>query len=110
VTDTQQRDGAVTLAMFVPAASQRPLRTRLPLLVLLLLTLAVGWMDALCCLAIDRTFAPIISGNILVGLAVAQGNGALLVHAVVAVLLFLVGITLGSRYPQTLPARQPVES
>jgi len=102
---TEQRQGAVTLTAFVTAPSQRALRTGL----LLLLTLAAGWTDALCYLAVGRVFASFMTGNILfVGLSIAQGNTALLVRAVVAILLFLVSVTLGSLYLQRLPARQLV--
>lgn len=111
-TDAEKRQSAVPLATFLEAASQGVVHPRFrPLALVLLLTLAAGWMDALCYLALDRTFASIMSGNIIfVGLSIAQRSTRQLVHAVVAVLLFLVGVTLGSRYLQTLPARQPVES
>jgi uncharacterized membrane protein YoaK (UPF0700 family) len=105
--DSEGREGAVTLTTFIGAPSQRALRTCL----LVLLTLAAGWTDALCCLAVGRVFASFMTGNILfVGLSIAQGNTALLVRACAAILLFLVSITLGSLYLQTLPARQPVGS
>jgi uncharacterized membrane protein YoaK (UPF0700 family) len=65
----------------------------------LLLTLAAGWTDALSYLYLDKVFASFMSGNILfLGLALAQGNGALLVRAVLAVLIFFCGITVGSLY------------
>jgi uncharacterized membrane protein YoaK (UPF0700 family) len=103
--DTEPREGALTLATFVAAPSQRALRTPM----LLLLTLAAGWMDALCYLDLGRVFASFMTGNILfVGLSIAQGNTALLMRAGAAILLFLVSITLGSLYLQALPARQPV--
>jgi uncharacterized membrane protein YoaK (UPF0700 family) len=71
------------------------LRTRL----VLILTLAAGWTDALSYLYLDKVFSSFMSGNILfVGLALAQGNGALLVRAILAVLIFFCGITLGSLY------------
>jgi uncharacterized membrane protein YoaK (UPF0700 family) len=71
------------------------IRTRL----VLLLTLAAGWTDALSYLYLDKVFSSFMSGNILfIGLALAQGNGALLVRAILAVLVFFCGITLGSLY------------
>jgi uncharacterized membrane protein YoaK (UPF0700 family) len=106
-TDAERRAGAVTIMAFIAARSQRALRVGL----LVPLTLAAGWTDALSYLAIGRVFASFVTGNILfVGLSIAQGNTPLLVRACTAVLLLLVGITLGSLYLQTLPARQPMES
>lgn len=108
--DTEGREGAVTMATFVVVLCHSTLRTRL-LLLLLTLTLAAGWTDALSYLAVGRVFASIMSGNILfVGLSIAQGNTALLLRAGVALGLFLVGVMLGSRYLQTLTARQSVAS
>ena len=97
----------MTLQAFVAAPSQRVLRTRL----LLALTLAAGWTDALNFLDLGRVFSSFMTGNILfVGIALAQGNGALLVRAALAILMFLASDTLGSLYLQMLPARQPVGS
>lgn len=106
--DAERHEDEVTLAAFVAAPSQRALRI---CLLLVLLTLAAGWTDALSYLAVGRVFASFMTGNILfVGISIAQGNPLLLVRAVVAILLFLVSITLGSLYLQTLPARQPAGS
>jgi uncharacterized membrane protein YoaK (UPF0700 family) len=94
----------VDLKAFVAASSQRMLRTRL----VLLLTLAAGWTDALSYLYLGKVFSSFMSGNILfVGLALAQGNGALLVRATLAVAIFLCSITLGSLYLGRGSQRQP---
>jgi uncharacterized membrane protein YoaK (UPF0700 family) len=78
---------------------------------LLLLTLAAGWINALCYLAVGRVFASFMTGNILfIGLSIGQGNTALLARASAAVLLYLMSITLGSLYLQSLPAQMPPES
>ena len=107
--DTEGQVGAVTMATFVAALCRSTFRTRL--LLLLTLTLAAGWTDALSYLAVGRVFASFMTGNILfIGISIAQGNLALLLRAGVTVVLFLVGLTLGSRYLQTLPIRQPVAS
>jgi uncharacterized membrane protein YoaK (UPF0700 family) len=93
--DAEPHEDEVNLKALVDASSQRMIRTRL----VLLLTLAAGWTDALSYLYLDKVFASFMSGNILfVGLALAQGNGALLVRAILAVLIFFCGITLGSVY------------
>jgi uncharacterized membrane protein YoaK (UPF0700 family) len=103
--DTEQQRGAITLTLFVADTSQRALRVGL----LLLLTLAAGWTDALCYLIVSRVFASFMTGNILfVGLALAQRDSALLARAGVALLLFLASVTLGSLSLQRLPARQSV--
>jgi uncharacterized membrane protein YoaK (UPF0700 family) len=108
--DREGWEGAVTMATFVAAMGHSTIRTRL-LLLLLTLTLAAGWTDALSYLVIGRVWASFMTGNILfVGISIAQGNTALLLRDVVAVVLFTAGITLGSRYLQTLPARQSVAS
>jgi uncharacterized membrane protein YoaK (UPF0700 family) len=103
--EVEQQEGAMTLTTFVAAPSQRALRTGL----LVTLTLASGWTDALSYLSLGRVFSSFMTGNILfVGLSIAQGNTALLVHAGATILLFLVSITLGSLYLQGQPARQAV--
>jgi len=102
---TEGHEHEVTLKAFVAASPQRALRSRL----VLLMTLAAGWTDALCYVALGRVFASFMTGNILfVGLSIPEGNTALLVRAGAAILFFLVSITLGSLYLQRLPARQPV--
>jgi uncharacterized membrane protein YoaK (UPF0700 family) len=105
--DTQRHaeghEHEVTLRAFVAASPQRALRTRL----LLLVTLAAGWTDALSFLDLDKVFASFMTGNILfVGLSLAQGNTALLVRAALAVLIFLAGVTLGFLYLDRVPDRQ----
>src|SRR2546429_4535221 len=66
-------------------------------LLLLLLTLTAAWIDMLSYLSLGRVFASFMTGNLLfIGLGVAQGNSGLLIRALVAVLVFLVGVTFGS--------------
>lgn len=66
-------------------------------LLLLLLTLTAAWIDMLSYLSLGRVFASFMTGNFLfIGLGVAQGNSGLLIRALVAVLVFLVGVTFGS--------------
>lgn len=104
-TNAEQREGAVTIMTFIEAPSRRAVRAG----VLLTLTLAAGWTDALCYLVLDRVFATFMTGNLLfVGFSLAQGNTALLVRAGVAVVVFLTSVTLGAIYLQALPARQAV--
>src|SRR5947209_17510915 len=73
-------------------------RGRIALLILLL-TLTAAWIDMLSYLSLGRVFASFMTGNLLfIGLGVVQGNSGLLIRALVAVLAFLVGVTLGSFY------------
>jgi uncharacterized membrane protein YoaK (UPF0700 family) len=102
--DAARHEEEVNLKAFVAASSQRRLLTRL----VLLLTLAAGWTDALSYVHLDKVFSSFMTGNILfVGLALAQGNGALFVRTALAVPIFLSGITLGSLYLGREADRQP---
>lgn len=66
-------------------------------LLLLLLALNAAWIDMLSYLSLGRVFASFMTGNILfIGLGVAQGNSGLVIHALVAVLAFIVGVAFGS--------------
>ena len=66
-------------------------------LLLLLLTLTAAWIDMLSYLSLGRVFASFMTGNFLfIGLGAAQGNSGLLIRALVAVLVFLVGVAFGS--------------
>jgi uncharacterized membrane protein YoaK (UPF0700 family) len=79
--------------------------------VLLLLTLAAGWTNALCYLAVGRVFASFMTGNILfIGLSIGQGNTALFVRASAAALLYLLSIMLSSLYLQPVPAQMSPEN
>jgi uncharacterized membrane protein YoaK (UPF0700 family) len=81
-------------------------RGRLALLILLL-TLNAAWIDMLSYLSLGRVFASFMTGNLLfIGLGVVQGNGGLLIRALVAVLLFLVGVTFGSFCLARVPQQQ----
>src|SRR5579864_5567872 len=76
-------------------------------LLLLLLTLTAAWIDMLSYLSLGRVFASFMTGNILfIGLGVAQGNSGLLIRALVAVLVFLVGVTFGSFCLERAPQQQ----
>jgi len=101
--DTERDTGAVTLTAWVQEPSRHALRTRL----LLLLTFAAGWTDALSYLSLDKVFSSFMTGNLLfVGIALVQGNGALLVRAALALVVFLGGVTVGSVSLGRLPQRQ----
>jgi uncharacterized membrane protein YoaK (UPF0700 family) len=64
---------------------------------LLLLTFNAGWTDTLCYLSLSHVFSSFMTGNFLfLGLALAQGKRGLLVRAVIAVLVYLIGVMCGS--------------
>lgn len=66
-------------------------------LVIALLTLNAGWIDALAFLSLGRIFASFLSGNfVFIGLGAAQGDRALMGHALVAVVAAFAGVLLGS--------------
>ncbi len=76
-------------------------------LLLLLLTLTAAWIDMLSYLFLGRVFASFMTGNILfIGVGVAQGNSGLLIRALVAVLVFLVGVAFGSFCLARAPLQQ----
>lgn len=75
-------------------------RIRIVVLVLLL-TLNAGWVDALAYLLLGHVFASFLSGNfIFIGTSLVQGKSELLIRAVLAVLGSFVGSTLGSLWLQ----------
>ena len=76
-------------------------------LLILLLTLNAAWIDMLSYLSLGRVFASFMTGNLLfIGLGVVQGNTGLLIRALVAVLVFLVGVTFGSFCLERVPQQQ----
>src|SRR5437868_5972689 len=76
-------------------------------LLLLLLTLTAAWIDMLSYLSLGRVFASFMTGNFLfIGLGVVQGNSGLVIRALVAVLVFLVGVILGSFCLEQAPQQQ----
>jgi uncharacterized membrane protein YoaK (UPF0700 family) len=81
-------------------------RGRLALLIALL-TLTAAWIDMLSYLLLGRVFASFMTGNLLfIGVGAVQGNSGLLIRALVAVLIFLVGVTFGSFCLQRGPQQQ----
>ncbi len=76
-------------------------------LLLLLLALNAAWIDMLSYLSLGHVFASFMTGNLLfIGLGVAQGNNGLLIRALVAVLVFLVGVAIGSFCLERAPQQQ----
>src|SRR5207245_8568070 len=81
-------------------------RGRIALLILLL-TLTAAWIDMLSYLFLGRVFASFMTGNLLfLGLGAAQANSGLLVRALAALLVFLVGVTVGAYCLERAPQKQ----
>src|SRR5437660_3902016 len=81
-------------------------RGRIALLILLL-TLTAAWIDMLSYLSLGRVFASFMTGNLLfIGVGAVQGNSGLLIRALVAVLIFLMGVAFGSFCLQRGPQQQ----
>src|SRR6266849_9151268 len=90
---TATAGNGITLPDLLRAAHERG---RIALLILLL-TLNAAWIDMLSYSSLGRVFASFMTCNFLfIGLGVAQGNSGLLIRALVAVLVFLVGVAFGS--------------
>lgn len=103
VVPTATAGNGITLPDLLRARHER---RRIGLL-LLLLTLNAAWIDMLSYLSLGHVFASFMTGNILfIGLGLAQGNSGLLLRALVAVLIFLVGVTVGSFCLERAPQQQ----
>src|ERR1700754_5086639 len=62
------------------------------------LTAAAGWLDALVFLHLGKVFLSFMSGNLLfVGIATGTGDGGLLARAGAALAAFLLGTAAGAR-------------
>jgi uncharacterized membrane protein YoaK (UPF0700 family) len=62
------------------------------------LTGAAGWLDALAWIFLGKVFLSFMSGNLLfLGIASGQGNGGLFARALVALAAFLLGAVAGGR-------------
>jgi uncharacterized membrane protein YoaK (UPF0700 family) len=62
------------------------------------LTAAAGWLDALAWIYLGKVFLSFMSGNLLfLGIATGQAHGGLLARAAVAIAAFMAGSALGGR-------------
>ena len=93
--------------MTLPDLLRMPHECRRIGLLIVLLTLTAAWSDMLSYLSLGRVFASFMTGNLLfIGLGAVQGNSGLLIRALVAVLVFLVGVTFGSVCLARAPQQQ----
>src|SRR5215207_9443594 len=62
------------------------------------ITAAAGWLDALAFLHLGKVFISFMSGNLLfVGIGAGTGDGGLTVRAGVVLAAFLLGTAIGAR-------------
>lgn len=74
---------------------------------ILLLTLNAGWTDLVAYLFLNKIFASFMTGNIVfIGLGLAQANSGLLIRAVVALLVNVMGVTVGALVIHQAPLRR----
>ena len=100
---TDAPGNALTLADLLRVPHERG---RIDLLIVLL-TLTAAWSDMLAFLFLGHVFTSFLTGNLLfIGLGPAQGNSGLLIRALVAVLVFLVGVACGSFCLERAPQQQ----
>src|SRR3954449_8886464 len=90
-------------------ASQRPaaaLQWKQRRALLIGLTAAAGWIDALAWIYLGKVFLSFMSGNLLfLGIATGQAHGGLLARAAAALAAFMAGSALGGRLTRRRPAR-----
>lgn len=74
---------------------------------ILLLTLNAGWTDLVAYLFLNKIFASFMTGNIVfIGLGLAQANSGLLIRAVVALLVNVMGVMVGALVIHQAPLRR----
>jgi uncharacterized membrane protein YoaK (UPF0700 family) len=74
---------------------------------ILLLTLNAGLTDLVTYIFLSKTFASFMTGNILfIWLGLAQANSELLINAVVALLVYFAGVTVGALFIHREPLRR----
>lgn len=94
-------------ALTLPDLLRSPHERRRIVLLIVLVTLTAAWIDMLSYLSLGRVFASFMTGNLLfIGLGAVQGNRGLLIRALVAVLVFLVGVAFGSFCLERAPQQQ----
>jgi uncharacterized membrane protein YoaK (UPF0700 family) len=92
-----------TLQEFLHASHSQ----RLLVILLLLARFTAGCTDVLCFLSLSHVFASFMTGNLLfIGLGAAQGNYGLLLRAIIAVLVYLLAIVIGSFVLERVPQQQ----
>jgi uncharacterized membrane protein YoaK (UPF0700 family) len=74
-----------------------------------MLTLCTGALDAVCFLRLGKVFSSVITGNLaLLGIAVGEKNGGLAANGGLALAGYAAGVALGTAFAGTAERGQPV--
>jgi uncharacterized membrane protein YoaK (UPF0700 family) len=102
-----RREGTETDEFTLRELARAPRESTHISVLILLLTLNAGWTDLVTYLFLSKTFASFMTGNILfIGLGLAQANSELLINAVVALLVYFMGVMIGALFIHRAPLRR----
>jgi uncharacterized membrane protein YoaK (UPF0700 family) len=86
-----------------------PRGTRYRDVLVVILTLCTGALDAVCFLRLGRVFSSVITGNLaLIGIAVGEKNGGLAANGGLTLAGYAAGVVLGTAFAGTAERGQPV--
>ena len=86
-----------------------PHQTRYRDLLVVILTLCTGALDAVCFLRLGKVFSSVITGNLaLLGIAVGEKNGGLAANGGLTLAGYAAGVVLGTLFAGTAERGQPV--
>ena len=86
-----------------------PHQTRYRDLLVVILTLCTGALDAVCFLPLGKVFSSVITGNLaLLGIAVGEKNGGLAANGGLTLAGYAAGVVLGTLFAGTAERGQPV--
>ena len=86
-----------------------PHQTRYRDLLVVILTLCTGALDAVCFLRLGKVFSSVITGNLaLLGIAVGEKNGGLAANGGLTLAGYAAGVVLGTFFAGTAERGQPV--
>ena len=86
-----------------------PHETRYRDVLVVVLTLCTGALDAVCFLRLGKVFSSVITGNLaLLGIAVGEKNGGLAANGGLTLAGYAAGVVLGTLFAGTAERGQPV--
>jgi uncharacterized membrane protein YoaK (UPF0700 family) len=87
----------------------KPRGTRYRDVLVVVLTLCTGALDAVCFLRLGKVFSSVITGNLaLLGIAAGEKNGGLAANGGLALAGYAAGVALGTAFAGTAERGQPV--
>jgi uncharacterized membrane protein YoaK (UPF0700 family) len=87
----------------------KPRGTRYRDVLVVMLTLCTGALDAVCFLRLGKVFSSVITGNLaLLGIAAGEKNGGLAANGGLALAGYAAGVALGTAFAGTAERGQPV--